>query len=53
MEKRQEGLLLGAVSSPILLLIYANDWKNSMMQDFGYSGFADDLAIWSSGPYVE
>ena len=53
MEKMQEGLPQGAVSSPIMFLLYANDWKNSMVQDVGYSGFADDLALWSSGPCVE
>ena len=50
--KMQEGLPQGEVSSPIVFLLYANNWKNSMVQDVGYSGVADDLAIWSSGPFV-
>ena len=52
-KKMQEGLPQGEVSSPILFLLYANYWKNSMVQDVGYSGFADDHAILSSGPCVE
>ena len=45
----QEGLPQGAVSSPALFLLYANEWVGLMEEGVGYSGFADDLALWASG----
>jgi hypothetical protein len=49
----QEGLPQGAVSSPVLFLLYANDWEGFMEEGVGYSGFADDLALWASDVKVE
>ena len=52
-KKLQEWLIKGEVSSQIVFLLYANDRKHSKVQHVGYSGFADYLAIWSSGPSVQ
>ena len=51
-KKMKEGLPQGAVSSPALFLFYANDWSNSMEEEVSYSGFADDVAMWTTGREV-
>ena len=49
----KEGLPQGAVSSPMLFLLYANEWGGMEEEGVNYSGFADDLAIWATGRKVE
>ena len=44
--KLQEGLPQGAVSSPVLFLIYMNEWQEFKEEGVEYSGFADDVAMW-------
>ena len=51
--KMQEGLPQGAVSSPALFLIYANEWHDLQEEGVQYSGFADDIGVWSRGKGVE
>ena len=51
--RMKEGLPQGAVSSPTLFLLYVNDWRDYKEEGVEYSGFADDLAIWSKGNRVE
>ena len=45
----QEGLPQGAVSSPALFLLYANEWLGLQKEGVEYGGFADDLALWTTG----
>ena len=45
----QQGLPQGAVSSPVLLLLYVNKWDNLQEDIVEYSGFADDIAVWAKG----
>ncbi len=47
--KMHEGLPQGSVSSPILFLLYANDWEGLTEEGVEYCAFADDLAIWVKG----
>lgn len=44
--KIRDGLPPGAVCSPVLFLLYANDWKDTIHEGVEYSGFADDIFIW-------
>ena len=45
----QQGLPQGAVSSPVLFLLYVNKWDNLQEERVEYSGFADDIAVWAKG----
>ncbi len=47
-----EGLPQGAVSSPALFLLYANEWEQFRQEGVEYSGFADDVALWCTGRRV-
>ncbi len=51
----QEGLPQGAVSSPALFLLYANEWNGMIEDGVRYSGFADDLALFRRRhvPYIQ
>ena len=49
----QEELPQGSVSSPVLFLIYANEWKEYEEDEVQYIGYVGDLAIWSSGSEVK
>jgi ribonuclease HI len=49
----KEGLPQGAVSSPVLFLLYVNDWKDFVEEGVRYSGFADDVAVWIQGNRLE
>ena len=51
--RMKEGLPQGAVTSPMLFLLYANEWDDLQVEGVKYSGFADDLAIWATGRSVE
>ena len=51
-KRLREGLPQGAVSSPLLFLLYANEW-NSFVEGVEYSGFADDICIWASDTNIE
>jgi hypothetical protein len=47
--KIRDGLPQGVVCSPVLFLLYANDWKDTVQEgvEYIYSGFADDICIWA------
>uniref|UniRef100_A0A1I8HJM6 Reverse transcriptase domain-containing protein n=1 Tax=Macrostomum lignano TaxID=282301 RepID=A0A1I8HJM6_9PLAT len=45
----REGVPQGAVSSPALFLLYVNAWSDYMTANVEYSGYADDIALWTTG----
>jgi hypothetical protein len=49
--KIRDGLPQVAVCSPVLFLLYANDWKDTVQEVVDYSGFADDICIWAKNKY--
>lgn len=49
----KEGLPQGAVTSPALFLLYANEWEGLQEEGVEYSAFADDLALWASGKRLD
>ena len=48
----RDGVPQGAVTSPLMFLIYVNQWNEFKHQEVEYCGFADDLALWTRGKEI-
>jgi ribonuclease HI len=46
------GVPQGAVLSPLLFLVYIDDIVDNMPRDVDVSLYADDIALWASGPTI-
>ena len=47
------GVPQGAVLSPLLFLMYIDDIVDNMPRDVDISLYADDIALWASGPSID
>ena len=52
-KRLREGIPQGVVSSPLLFLLYANEWNSFVEEGVEYSGFADDICIWAKDMNIE
>ena len=52
-KKLREGLPQGAVSSPLLFLLYANEWNSFVEEGVEYSEFVDGICIWAKDTNIE
>jgi len=43
----------GSVLSPFFFIVFVDDFLVELSGSIGVSGFADDLAVWSSGFKLE